>query len=189
MTGATEATDLRDRVLAILRERGLRLLDEPVELASGVLSRDFVDAKEAFAQGDNLRTACEALLALATDEGVDFDAAGGLTMGSDHLAHGIALLAGKRWFVIRKEPKGRGTGRLVEGDPLGAGRRVLLVEDVVTTGGSMRRAHEAVAETGAETVLATTLLDRGERAAKLFTETGVRYRPLLTYRDLGIDPV
>jgi orotate phosphoribosyltransferase len=181
--------DLRRTVLAVVRERGHRRLDEPVELASGELSRDFVDAKAALAQGSDLRTACEAMIALAEDEGAEFDAVGGMTMGADHFAHGIALIADRRWFVVRKERKGRGTGRLIEGEPLGPGVRVLLVEDVVTTGGSAIRALEAVRETGAEVVLATTLVDRGEQAAARFAEAGVAYRPVLTYRDLEIDPV
>ena len=65
-------------------------------------------------------------------------------------------------------------------------RRVLLLEDVVTTGGSMVAALDQVAATGAEVVLAVTIVDRGEAAGAAFAERGVPYRSLLTYRDLGI---
>lgn len=187
--GEASFADLRARLLEIVREKGHALLDEPVRLASGQLSRHFVDGKAALADGADLAVACRAILALAEHEGVEFDAAGGMTMGADHLAHGVALLGGRRWFVVRKAAKGRGTDRLVEGDRLGAGTRVLLVDDVVSTGGSIARAHEAVTATGAEVVLATTLLDRGGTAAATFARLGVPYRPLLTYHDLGMGSV
>ncbi len=172
-----------------MEQRGYTRLDEPVQLASGEMSRDFIDAKKALARGEDLTLACRAFVALADEAGTAFDAVGGLTMGADQFAHGIAVLAGKDWFVIRKAPKGRGTNRLVEGAPLQEGMRVLLVEDVVTTGGSIQQAHRAVVDTGAEVVLATTLVDRGEVGAAYFEDAGVPYRPLLTYRDFGIDPV
>ena len=90
---------------------------------------------------------------------------------------------------MRKEPKGRGTNQLVEGTALGEGVRVVLVDDVVTTGGSIRKAWSAVTDTGADIVAAVTLVDRGDAAGKFFAEVGVPYMPLLTYRDLGIEPV
>ena len=55
----------------------------------------------------------DALLELVAD--IEFDCVGGLTMGADHLSHVIAVLAKTRWFVVRKEPKGRGTNKLIEG--------------------------------------------------------------------------
>ena len=77
----------------------------------------------------------------------------------------------------------------IEAAELGPGVRVLLVDDVVSTGGSILQALEAVRETGAEVVFATTLVDRGETAARRFAELGVPYRPLITYRDLNIKPI
>lgn len=175
-----------DPVLAeIVRTKGVTVFDEPVTLASGEVSRYFVDGKKALAHGDDLRLACEAMVAAARSAGADFDVAGGLTMGADQFAHGVALVAAKEWFVVRKEPKGRGTNRLVEGAEV-AGRRALLVEDTVTTGGSIQKAfHQVVAE-GARVVMAVTLVDRGEVAARFFEEQGVPYTALLTYRDLGM---
>lgn len=181
--------ELTRAVLAVLLERGHRLLPDPVELSSGHRSSHFIDAKRALARGSDLARACRALLALAAEAGVSFDAVGGLTLGADHLAHGVALLSDTEWFTVRKRRKGRGTAQRIEGARLVAGHRVLLVEDVVTTGGSIREALEAVAATGAEVVLATTLVDRGELAAPLFAGEAIPYRPLLTYRDLNIEPV
>jgi orotate phosphoribosyltransferase len=183
----TGVEDLKARVLDVVRERGLLRLPEPVRLSSGELSRDFVDGKAALSRGEDLERASRALLAGVA--GTAFDAVGGLTMGADQFAHVMAVLAGAEWFVVRKEPKGRGTNKLVEGARIGAGTRVLLVDDVVTTGGSIVKAFDAITAVGATVVAAVTLVDRGEAATRYFAELGVPYAPLLTYRDLGIDPV
>jgi orotate phosphoribosyltransferase len=174
------------RIVALARQ-GLTVAEQPLTLASGELSRHFIDAKAALARGADLREACEILVASVAD--VEFDAVGGLTMGADHFAHGVAMLADCEWFVVRKAPKGRGTNKRVEGADLRPGTRVLLVDDVVTTGGSIQDAHAAVEETGARVVAAVTLVDRGETARRFFAERDVPYRPLVTYRDLDIPPV
>jgi orotate phosphoribosyltransferase len=67
--------------------------------------------------------------------------------------------------------------------------RVLLVEDAVTTGGSIQTAHDRVVGTGATVVFALTTVDRGDTCARFFAERGVPYRPLFTYADLGLAPV
>jgi orotate phosphoribosyltransferase len=182
-------TPLRAAVLDLVREKGLRHFDEPIQLSSGEYSQDFIDAKRALARGRDLRTACEAMVEIVEAAGVDFDAVGGLTLGADQFAHGIALVADKGWFVIRKQPKGRGTDQWVEGTTLGPGVRVLLVEDAVTTGGSIHTAYGRVVAEGAEVVFAITSVDRGEDARGFFADRGVPYEPLLTYTDLGIPPV
>ncbi|MBV9412211.1 MAG: orotate phosphoribosyltransferase [Acidimicrobiia bacterium] len=173
--------------MEIIRQRGLLRLPEPVVLASGELSRDFIDAKAALSRGADLKVACQAILDDVA--GIDFDAVGGLTMGADQFAHVIAVLADKTWFVVRKEPKGRGTNKLVEGEKVGEGTRVLLVDDIVTTGGSIQKAHDAITALGAVVVAASTLVDRGEIAGQYFREREIPYAPVVTYRDLGIEPV
>ncbi len=182
-------TPLRTAVLDLIRTKGLRHFDEPVALSSGELSQDFIDAKLALAQGADLATACRAMVEVVTDAGVTFDAVGGLTLGADQFAHGVAVVADKGWFVIRKQPKGRGTDQWIEGTPLGPGVRVVLVDDIVTTGGSIQQAYEHVVATGATVVFAITTVDRGEVARVFFAERAVPYEPLLTYRDLDIPPV
>ncbi|MDQ3461990.1 MAG: orotate phosphoribosyltransferase [Actinomycetota bacterium] len=182
-------TELRDRVLSIVVERGHEELDDPVQLSSGELSSHFVDAKKALARGTDLALACRALLERVELAGIEFDAVGGLTLGADQFAHGAAIVGDKDWFVVRKARKGRGTNKLVEGAELSSGVRVLLVDDIVTTGGSIRQAYEAIGETGAEVVAAVTLVDRGDSAVEFFAEVGVPYFPLLTYQDLEIPPV
>lgn len=153
------------------------------------MSQDFVDAKRALAEGEDLEIACRAMLDVVDDLGVTFDAVGGLTLGADQFAHAIAVLARKRWFVVRKAAKGRGTNRRIEGTTLSPDDAVLLVDDVVTTGGSVIEAFEQVQATGARVAAAVCLLDRGDEAARRFGELGVPYRAVATYADLGIDPV
>jgi len=179
--------NLHEHVIEIVRERALIHLPEPVQLASGEMSKDFVDVKRGLARGEDLEVVCQAILEGAGD--VDFDAVGGLTMGADQFAHVLAVLAKKEWFVVRKEPKGRGTNKLVEGAAVGDGTRVLLVDDVVTTGGSIQKACEVIIGLGATVAGATTVVDRGDVAAAYFQDRGIPYFPLVTYRDLGIEPI
>ncbi len=178
---------LREQVATVVQSRGMRHFEEPVRLASGQMSRDFIDGKAALARGADLATACRALLEAV--EGIEFDVVGGLTMGADQFAHVVAVLADREWFVVRKEPKQRGTNQLVEGAVVGSGTRVLLVDDVVTTGGSIQKAYAAVTELGATVAAAVTLVDRGDVAREFFAAVGVPYCSVLTYRDLAIEPV
>jgi orotate phosphoribosyltransferase len=190
-TGRTRTLmgETRQDLIEVIRQRGHRRLDEPVQLASGDWSRHFIDAKRALARGSDLQRAAVALCDLATEMGVGFDAVGGLTMGADQFAHAIAMVTDCEWFSVRKTPKGRGTNQRVEGAVLGPGRAVLLVDDVVTRGGSIADALGAIRETGATVVAAVSLVDRGEFGRAVFNREGIPYRPLVTYADLGIPAV
>jgi orotate phosphoribosyltransferase len=182
-------SEQRQRVTEIVRHNGLIHFDEPVHLASGELSHDFVDGKAALAHGGDLASVCRVMLTELEAADISFESVGGLTMGADQFAHGIAVLASCDWFVVRKQPKNRGTNQLIEGARLREGTRVLLVDDVVTTGGSIQRAYEAVVSTGASVVAAATLVDRGDVAGAFFDGCGVPYLRLVTYADLDIPAV
>jgi orotate phosphoribosyltransferase len=189
-TEGANLSELRAAVLEAIRKHGYRRFEAPIRLASGDLSHDFVDAKRGLARGEDLATACRALLELVDAEwGSDFEAVGGLTMGADQFAHGMALLGAKEWFVIRKAAKERGTKQRVEGAVLGPGMRCLVVEDVVTTGGSILEACDVAEEVGASVVAAVALVDRGEAASRRFAERRTPFRSLLSYKDLDIPPV
>jgi orotate phosphoribosyltransferase len=177
---------VREQIIELVRKRGYERSDEPFELASGELSHDYIDGKRAVGDGEDL-----ALVARAIVEAVrePFDVAGGLTMGADPFAHAVAIVKPCGWFSVRKESKGRGLNRYIEGRRLGPGDRVLLVDDVVTTGGSIVTAHERVKATGATVVAAITLVDRGDAARSKFSDLEIPYYALVTYQDLDIEPV
>ncbi|MGH9000587.1 MAG: phosphoribosyltransferase family protein [Acidimicrobiia bacterium] len=180
----------RERLLALVTDPAvLQRLPEPIQLASGEMSRDFVDGKLAVDDADDLDFVGEVMVAAARRAGAEFEAVGGLVLGAVPFVFAVAGAARCRWFLIRKEPKGRGTNRWVEGARITAGARVMLVDDVVTTGGSIVKAYEQVVGAGAEVTFATTLVDRGDMAAVYFAAAKVPYHPLLTYADLGIDPI
>ena len=179
----------RDCLLGLLSSKGLRREPEPVALSSGALSRDFVDVKRALASWPDLMCAARAVHGAAADAGVEFTAVGGTTMGADPLVFGVASLAGCRWFLVRGEPKQRGTRQLVEGAVLSEADEVLVVDDVATTGRSLLHAAEAARQAGARVAAAVAIVDRGETARGLFAEAGVRYLAVTGYADLGIAPV
>ena len=181
--------DIRRAVVQLVLDKGYVRREEPFQLSSGEMSHDYVDAKTAIALGRDLRLVAQAVLDLAATSGVEFDAVGGLTMGADPLAHALAVLADKRWFAVRKEAKQHGKQRSIEGAELAPGEKVLLVDDVITTGSSSLKALDAIEAIGAEVVLATCIVDRGKLAGDAVAERGVRYTPLATYEDLGIDPI
>lgn len=158
-------------------------------MASGAWSSHFIDGKEALAKWGNLRIASQAIFEAVTARGHVFDAVGGLTMGADAIAVGVAAVSDTSWFSVRKEPKKRGTRRLIEGAQIGPGYKALLVDDVVTTGGSILKALDAIKETGAEVVAAVTLVDRGDAARPKLEDLGIDYYPMATYQDLGIEAV
>ncbi len=182
-------TELRAEVVSLVRYRGYERRDVPFRLASGALSHDYVDAKHAIDTGDRLRLVSEAVVELAHELGVEFNAVGGPTMGADALTHGVSMVSGCLWFTVRKEPKARGREQWIEGGRLGPEHSALLLEDVVTTGGSMLKAYEHVVATGAVVSGVITLVDRGDGGRALFESRGVRYGALVTYRDLGIEPI
>lgn len=179
-------SDSRSSIVELVKSRGYRHSAEPFRLASGQMSHDYIDGKLAVASGVDLALVARAIVEQTSEP---FDAVGGLTMGADALAHAVAVVSGCEWFSVRKEPKGRGLNRWIEGARLTSTHRVLLVDDVVTTGGSIVKAYDHVREEGATVVAVMTLVDRGEVARAAFESKGVAYRALVTYRDLGIDPV
>jgi len=175
----------------LVKSRGYQRRDEPFTLASGQMSHDYIDGKFAVDYGDNLTLVATAVIDLAAVEGIRFDAVGGLTMGADPLAIAIAIVGHKRWFSVRKQRKERGRNQWIEGTRFEheGETRVLLVDDVVSTGASIMQAYDHVSDDGGIVAGVIPMVDRGDVAAKLFADAGVPYRPLITYGDLGIDPV
>ena len=122
----------------------------------------------------------------------DVVAVGGLTMGADPIAtailhQGAALGRPYDAFVVRKEPKDHGRGRQVEGPEL-EDRRVVVVEDTSTTGGSPLKAIEALERVGAIIAGVATVVDRATGAADAIRSRGYEYRSAIDLSDLGLEP-
>jgi orotate phosphoribosyltransferase len=189
MSAATERPDTWQAAFELIRTRGYEHRAEPFKLASGQLSHDYIDGKFAVDSGDRLTVVSRAVADLAVMHAIEFDAVGGLTMGADPLAHGVAMVTGKAWFSVRKEQKQRGREQWIEGTRIEPGMRVLLVDDVISTGGSTAQAFDRVTAAGAVVTGVIPMVDRGDVAAQLFAERGVPFHALVTYRDLGIEPI
>lgn len=126
-------------------------------------------------------------LAALGEAGWAADSVGGLTLGADPIAYAIAYasaLAGVgsgapmvRAFTVRKEAKQHGTGKLVEG-PFRAGDRVVVIEDVITTGGSALRAAEAIRAAGGEILGVLALVDRQEGGREALEGAGLQVRAM-----------
>lgn len=122
----------------------------------------------------------------------DVAAVGGLTMGADPIASAVLHQAAARGlaydaFVVRKEPKDHGRGRQVEGPDL-AGKRVIVLEDTSTTGGSPLKAIEALEKVGAEVVAVAVVVDRATDAQARIEAAGYPYLAAIRLADLGLEP-
>lgn len=189
MADASERPETWQKAFELIRDRGYEHRTEPFKLASGQLSHDYIDGKYAIDTGGRLTIVSRAIADLAAAKGIEFDAVGGLTMGADSIAIGVAMVTGKAWFSVRKEQKQRGREQWIEGTRLQPGIRVMLVDDVISTGGSTEIAFERVVAAGAEVVGVIPMVDRGDAATKRFAKRNVPFAALVTYRDLGIEPV
>ena len=174
---------LRDHVLRHSVKRG------EFTLKSGATSSWFLDTKQTACRADGILAVADALLEAMP---LEADAIGGLTMGADPVAFGVAAVAATRGrhlrsFSVRKEAKDHGvTGRLA--GALLPSDRVVVVEDTTTRGTSLLEAVEVVRAFGAEVVFASVIVDRGTTCTQLCSDAGVHYAPLLTATDLGFEP-
>lgn len=166
--------------MALLAERSARRGTFP--LASGRVSDFYVDCRLTTMSPDGLVLVGPLALDLLVASGWTVDSVGGLTMGADPVSYAIAYasaLAGApmRCFAVRKEAKGHGMGKRIEGS-FRAGDRVVVIEDSMTTGGSALNAAAAIRAEGGEVVGALTLVDREEGAREALETAGI---PLVAF--------
>jgi orotate phosphoribosyltransferase len=171
-------TSARDRLLDELRSHALVLGE--VTLTSGAVAQYLIDAKRAILQPAGFRALAELVAAHARATGAT--AVGGMTMGADPIA--CAALAGGadvKAFFVRKETKAHGLARRIEGPLLGPDERCLLVEDVVTTGGSTIKALDALREEGHSVCGVLAICDRlAGGAAAIEAAAGAPFTALTT---------
>jgi orotate phosphoribosyltransferase len=154
----------RDGLLSLLAERSARR--GQFTLASGRQSTLYIDARLTTMSPDGLSLIGPLALAAFRGAGWEVDAVGGLTLGADPVSYAIAYASAStshplRAFTVRKEQKTYGTGRLIEG-PFRTGDRVVVTEDVITTGASALRAIDAIRTAGGVVVGILALVDREE---------------------------
>ena len=176
----------RETLIEELRRHALVVGE--VTLSSGATAQYYVDAKRAILLPAGFAALAELVAACARRW--EATAVGGLTMGAD--APACAALAGGadvKAFFVRKETKQHGLQRRVEGPPLEQGERCLIVEDVVTTGGSTVQAIEAIRAEGYDVCGVVSVLDRlagGAEAIRLASDDAP-YEPLATIDDVYPD--
>ncbi len=179
----------RDALIQLIKDQALEHGD--FVLASGKRASFYLDCRKVTldARGANLIAA--GMLELLQNDLPD--AVGGMAIGADPITAAILTLAGQRGmdlkgFIVRKESKAHGTGRIVEG-PVSAGQFAVVVEDVVTTGGSSLRAIEHVEAAGLHVKRVLAIVDRLTGGREAFAEQGYELTTLLTVRYLGINDV
>ena len=164
-----------ERLLDMLAARSARRGD--FTLASGRRSTLYIDARLTTMSPDGLATIGPLALAAIKAKGWPADAIGGLTLGADPVSYAIAYASALadtplRAFTVRKEAKAHGTGKLIEG-PYQAGDRVVVIEDVITTGGSALRAVDAVRAAGGTVLGVLAVVDREEGGREAIQATGL----------------
>jgi orotate phosphoribosyltransferase len=178
----------RARLIEIVKARSFQEGPQ-MKLASGKTSTFYFNMKPTMLDSEGAHLI--ATLILDQLEGVEADHVGGLEMGAVPIASAVTAVAHGRGrklnaFFVRKQAKEHGTKSLIEGlgrDETMAGKRVVIVEDVTTTGGSSLKAAEALKEAGAKIVSVITIVDRLDGAAEAFAAAGLDFRPLLTLKD------
>jgi orotate phosphoribosyltransferase len=178
--------DVTARLVEHLLEHSVRRGE--FTLKSGRTSSWFIDAKQTACRPEGVLLVAEAALSVIPD---DATAIGGLTVGADPVAYGVAAVAATRGralrsFTIRKEAKDHGVAGRLAG-ALEPGDKVVITEDTVTRGTSSMEALHVVRELGAEPVMVMVLVDRGGTCAAMAEAEGVAFHALVTAPDLGFD--
>ena len=181
-TPDSRAASDRDRLIALLATRSAKQGD--FVLASGRRSSLYVDCRITTMSPDGQLLIGREGLRMLRGTGWDIDAIGGLTLGADPVSYAIAHASARasesgsdtrpmlRAFTVRKEAKSHGTGRLIEG-PFASGDHVVVIEDVITTGGSALKAAESVRSAGGQVLGVLALVDREEGGREALAAAGL----------------
>ncbi|PPD30673.1 MAG: orotate phosphoribosyltransferase [Hyphomicrobium sp.] len=180
----------RARLIEIVRARSFQVGPE-MKLASGRTSTFYFNMKPTMLDPEGAYLISTLILEQLAADGVNAELVGGLELGAVPIASCVCAVSHRvgqpiSAFLVRKQAKEHGTKSLIEGlgrDERLAGKRVVIVEDVTTTGGSAIKAAEAVRAEGGNVVRVITIVDRREGADAAFAAAGLDLRPLLTMAD------
>jgi orotate phosphoribosyltransferase len=185
----TDSQVNKARLVELIKE--LAVVHGKVTLSSGLEADYYVDLRRATLHHEAAPLIGKAMLDLLDDSGIkDFDSVGGLTMGADPVATAMLHQAASLGrsidaFVVRKVAKDHGMGRQVEGPDV-SGKKVIVLEDTSTTGGSPLTAARALEKAGATVVAVATVVDRATGAAEAIQDAGYRYLYAVSLEDLGL---
>ncbi len=175
-------------LIGLVRDKALKFGD--FTLASGKKASYYLDGKQVTLDSFGAKLIAEGILDLLGPQLPK--AVGGMAIGADPITAAVITMAGVRGLalkgiLVRKEAKGHGTGRYIEG-PVSPGDDVVIVEDVVTTGGSSLEAIERARAFGLKVTGVIAIIDRMEGGAQAFAAEGHKFSSLLTIRDFGLEP-
>lgn len=173
-------------LIDLVREHALKLGD--FTLASGKKSKYYLDCRQVTLNAQGAQLIAEGMLELMGDDLPPL--VGGMAIGADPITGAILTVAGTRdlplrGVIVRKEAKAHGTGKQVEG-PYQEGEEIVIVEDVVTTGGSSLKAIEHCEAVGLKVRRVLAIIDRLEGGQQAFADRGYELTTLLTIKDFGL---
>jgi len=170
----------KDELIQAFFEEGAILFGHFV-LTSGKESDYYINVKKLITNPRVLKLIAEMMKERAEEEGIEFDRVAGPELGAVPIATALSLETGKPLVIVRKKPKGHGTGSQIEGE-VKPGDRVLLVEDVTTTGGSVLRSAKVLEREGARISAILVVVDREEGAGENLKD--YLFLPLLRVSEL-----
>jgi len=187
MANTAKLEMLKKELIPQIKEFAFIKLAEPIRLSSGKISQVYFDGKQITLFPDRAALFARAVLELVDLDGID--AVAGLTIGADPIVMALSLMAyldrGKKIpaSIVRKEPKKHGLGKWMEGYQVKKGDRVLVVDDVITTGGSTLQAIKAIEESGGIVAQVTCLVDREEGGTQALSSK-YKFTPLFSRKDI-----
>jgi orotate phosphoribosyltransferase len=189
MQGYRSLQRMRQRLIELILEHSFRYAKRPrYKLASGRMSNFYFNCKPTTLDSEGMLLIGHLMYALIKKEGWAVDGVGGLTLGADPLANAIAYtfaIKGEhiKAFVVRKERKSHGTMAWIEGG-VKKGDRVLIVEDVITTGGSSIKAINRARRSGLKVIGVLALIDRQEGGREAIERQGLPFRAIFTKEEI-----
>jgi len=178
---------MKDKLKKLILEKALKVSDKPIfKLSSGKLSTYYIDLRTITLEPEGGYIIGNLIFDMIKDKNPD--AIGGLTLGADPIAYGTSFVSYLnkqpiKPFVVRKEPKGHGTGKQIEGN-VKEGDRVIIVDDVITTGGSALKAAKVAKQNGLEVLEIVCIVDREEGGRENIEKEGFKFRPIFKISEL-----